>query len=69
MRLSESDFLIGERGFPAILQTPLHHRNGLNAGGYGNPELAFASLGCDDDLEAANKSPCHADFLALNHCG
>ena len=33
MRLSESDFLIGERRIPAILQTLLHYCNSLNAGG------------------------------------
>ena len=57
--------LIGEGGFSTILQALLHDLSGLFASGHGNPVLAIPPLGCDDDLEAVNKSLCHIGGLRL----
>ena len=54
--LSDCDLLFGERGFPTIFKTLLHHHSRFVARGCGNPKLAFWPIGCDDDVEAGNKS-------------
>jgi hypothetical protein len=64
MGLTESDLLIGEGDFPADRQTLLHDRGGLFTGGYGNPVLSFPPFGCDNNLEAINKSLRHIGFIS-----